>query len=67
MSNVWKRTLSLLLAVVLVVGMIPGNLFTVVASAAEVTDPTTAAVDDTYVVKGSTDAPAASSTVVTHW
>ena len=67
MSNVWKRTLSLLLAVVLVVGMIPGKLFTVVASAAEVTDPTTAAVGDTYVVKGSTDTPAASGTAGTHW
>ena len=67
MSNVWKRTLSLFLAVVLVVGMIPGNLFTVVASAAEVTDPTTAAVGDNYVVKGSTDAPAASGATGTHW
>ena len=67
MSNVWKRTLSLLLAVVLVVGMIPGKLFTVVASAAEVTDPTTAAVGDTYAVKGSTDTPAASGTAGTHW
>ena len=73
MKKIWKRSLSMILALVMILGMLPSSIFTIKASAAEgdastvATDYTIEDVGKSFEFKGTDAKPTGNLPTGSHW